>query len=95
MSIETKRNDSKIIIEAVKWKDIDDNGLTLILQDNNGNELKTDLTSNLVLYLVDMLLKNIEIESYSYEKGGLKEWNVLNAKATLSEKYGTPAMRMD
>ena len=32
MSIETKRNDSKIIIEAVKWKNLDDNGLTLILQ---------------------------------------------------------------
>ena len=69
MSIETKRNDSKIIIEAVKWKNLDDNGLTLILQDNNGNELKTDLTSSLVLYLVDMLLKNIKVENYSYEKG--------------------------
>ena len=65
---ENKRNDSKIFIEAVKWDDIGDNGLTFILQDNNGNELKTDLTSSLVLYLVDMLLKTIEIENYSYER---------------------------
>ena len=64
---ENKRNDSKIFIEAVKWDDIGDNGLTFILQDNNGNELKTDLTSSLVLYLVDRLLKVINVESYSYE----------------------------
>ena len=45
--------------------------LLLYYKDNNGNELKTDLTSNLVLYLVDMLLKVIEVESYSYES---KKW---------------------
>ena len=42
--------------------------LLLYYKDNNGNELKTDLTSSLVLYLVDMLLKTIEIENYSYER---------------------------
>ena len=69
MSADTEKHGrDQILIEPCTWKDIEDNGLTVILKSNDGVELRSDLTSSMVIELVDLLLEASKIEEYEYVK---------------------------
>ena len=59
--------DCRIIIQKVYWHDIGDYGVDIILEDDEGNKLTSSLKSDMVMEVVNLLLKAIG-EKYEYEK---------------------------